>query len=87
MLALQRRSEYNHASFYPLFSFSPAKRGFVPRFAALNLMKKKPKNSSEDAKGVPRKFDRPPLGLQLLREFSSSPRWKSVCYYLRPDLL
>jgi hypothetical protein len=37
---------------------------------------KENKKFFEDAKGVPRKFDRPPLGLQLLREFSSSPRRK-----------
>ena len=56
MLAMQRRSENNHCSCYSLYSFSPAKRDFVPKFPALNLIKK-PKNSSEDAKGVPRKSE------------------------------
>jgi len=34
-----------------------------------------------------RKFDRPPRGLQLLREFSSSPGWKGIFKKEAPDLL
>ena len=34
-----------------------------------------------------RKFDRPPRGLQLLREFSSSPRRKNVLAKETPELI
>jgi len=44
------------------------------------LDEKEPKNSGEDAKGVPRKSDRPPQGQRALRGFSSSPRSKQVFY-------
>ena len=55
---------------------------FLPRLAGFRnancgtQLDKENKKFFKAAKGVTRKFDRPPLGLQLLREFSSSPRRK-----------
>jgi hypothetical protein len=50
----------------------------VSKFATLNLIKT-PKNSGENAKGVPRKSDLPLQGQRALRGFSSSPRKKDFC--------
>jgi hypothetical protein len=62
-----------------LLLFGPA----LQDFNSFNIRPKKGQKRKFLSQGAgrikkSRKFDRPPLGLQLLREFSSSPRWKGI---------